>query len=153
MASAVAAIASALGGARSNPNTKSTVTIGDNVIHALGVHFGVHNQHDYTGMPQMGSLACTIDITVDMHDVNSMSFGTIRSLFGLVNGVDSTKIQDCKIEYWIDETMQDAICVFVFRAWVTSFSTSSTPGTNHTLMLSLQPELDQGKFIKIDIQN
>ena len=122
-------------------------------LNALSVSFGLHNQHGYNGMPQMGALACNINVTIDMHDTLGLPFGAIKSLFELVNGVDSSKIQDVKITYWTDEARVDAICVFSFRAWVATFNASSSPQANHTLTLSLQPELDQGKFIKIDLQN
>lgn len=147
------AAAAVMGLAHTNPNTKTSVAIGGLTLNALSVQFAVHNQHSFDGMPQMGALACAIDVSLDMHDTVSLPFTAIRSLFDLVNGVDSSKIQDVKITYWTDESKTDVICVFSFRAWVASFTTVSNPQANHTLTLHLQPELDQGKFIKIDVRN
>lgn len=150
---AVSKLMGGMGGANTSPNTKTSVSIGGTTLNALSVNFAVHNQHGFDGMPQMGALACAIDVVIDMHDTTSLPFTAIRTLFDLVNGVDSSKIQDVKITYWTDESKSDAICVFAFRAWVASFVTVSSPLANHTLNLHLQPELDQGKFIKIDVRN
>ena len=150
---AASAAMGAMGMANINPSTKTSVGIGGLTLNTLSVQFAVHNQHSFDGMPQMGALACAIDISLDMHDTASLPFTAIRSLFDLVNGVDSSKIQDVKITYWTDESKTDVICVFAFRAWVASFTTVSNPQANHTLTLHLQPELDQGKFVKIDVRN
>ncbi len=101
----------------------------------------------------MGSLACTFDLTIDMHDTINLPFGKLAKLFELANLVTRDKIVDISIFYWSDDSQQDAICVYKFRGWVSNFNSVSGAGSNHTLHLSLQPALSKEHFVKIDIGN
>ena len=63
------------------------------------------------------------------------------------------KVKDIKIEFWSDERKQEAICVFNFRGWISSFFAISSEESNHILSLTLQPELTAQNFTKITMSN
>ena len=101
----------------------------------------------------MGSLVCSMSLSVDMHDNRNMPFSTVQQLFVLANRVTRDKVKQIKVEYWTDESQLDALCVYQFRGWLSSFSTSSGSGTNHILNISLQPALDSQHFIDLQLSN
>lgn len=82
-----------------------------------------------------------------------MPFATLTKLFDLGKLVTRDKIRDIKIEYWTDESQQDAICVCKFRGWISSFFIDSNSGSNHLLTLTLQPELDPKNFVNLQMSN
>lgn len=131
----------------------ASVTIDGMKFDALSTHVGLSTTHDDRGMPMMGSLTCSISVTVDMHDSGNLPFSTLQQLFGFANGVVSSKVKPIKIEYWTDETQTDALCVYQFKGWVSNFSTMSGGGANHILSLSLQPALDTKNFTDLQISN
>lgn len=131
----------------------TTVTIDGNKFNALATHVGLSTMHDELGMPLMGSQSASISVTVDIHDNENMPFGVLNSLFGLANQLTRDKIKDMKIEYWTDENKQDAICVYQFSGWISSFYTVSGAGSNHILSLTLQPALDEKQYIDVKMSN
>jgi hypothetical protein len=135
-----------------NPSI-SSVTIDGDTFNAQAVHFGVSTIHDHIGMPQMGTLACSINITVDMHDTENMPFATLQNLFTIASTVTKDSIKDIKIEFWKDESQQDAICTYSFRGWISNFSNSSGGGSNHALNISIQPALGKNQFVEIAMGN
>ena len=135
-----------------NPSV-SSVTIDGETFDALSVHFSVSTTHGGVGMPMMGSLVCSIEVTVDMHDTDNMPYATLQKLFNLASTVTSDSIKDIKIQFWTDETQQDAICTYSFKGWIAHYSNSSGSGSNHTLSMSLQPALDEKQFVNITMGN
>ncbi len=146
-----------------SPNIAS-VTIGEDTFRAVGVHFGVSTLHDgVSGMPMMGTAACDIIVLVDMNDRINISFSALRNLFDLAFLVNRQKIRDIKLTFWSDDAAQDVICSYTFRGWVSSYVTSTgasrsaetgaASGGNHILTLTLQPELDQKQYMKIELGN
>jgi len=133
--------------------SQTTVTIDGNKFNAMGTHVGVSTTHDEHGMPLMGSQLCTISVTVDIHDTVNVPFSTLSSLFDLSNRLTKDKIRDIKIEYWVDENKQDAVCVYQFKGWISSFNTISGSGSNHILSLTLQPTLDSSQYMNINLSN
>ncbi len=95
--------------------SNATVSIDGNSFNALSTHLGVASHHDYVGMPMMGSLMCTIDCTVDMHDTGNLPFATLQSLFQIASNVTRESVKDIKITFWTDESQTDAICTYSFR--------------------------------------
>jgi hypothetical protein len=135
-----------------NPSI-SSVTIDGETFNALSVHFSVATTHGNIGMPMMGSLVCSIEVMVDMHDTVNMPYATLQKFFNLASTVTSDSIKDIKIEFWTDETQQDAICTYSFKGWISHYSNVSGSGSNHTLSLSLQPALDDKQFVNITMGN
>jgi hypothetical protein len=135
-----------------NPSI-SSVTIDGEKFNALSTHFSISTSHGNIGMPQMGSLACAMEITVDMHDTDNMPYARLQKLFNLASTITRDSIKDIKIQFWTDESQQDAICTYSFQGWISHFSNSSGSGANHTLNLSLQPALDEKQFVNIAMGN
>ncbi|MGI4830342.1 MAG: hypothetical protein ACRYFU_19400 [Janthinobacterium lividum] len=135
-----------------NPSV-SSVTIDGTTFNALSVHLSVSSTHGNVGMPMMGSLVCSMEVTVDMHDTENMPYTTLQTLFKLASTLTKDSIKDMKIEFWTDETQQDAICTYTFQGWIAHYSNSSGGGSNHILNLSLQPALDEKQFVNIIMGN
>ncbi len=135
-----------------NPSV-SSVTIDGDTFNALSVHVSVSTIHGSVGMPSMGALACSMEVTVDMHDTENMPYATLQKLFNLASTVTRDSIKDIKIQFWTDDSQQNAICTYSYRGWIAHYSTSSGGGSNHTLSLSLQPELDAKQFVNITMGN
>ena len=90
--------------------SNATVTVNGNKFDAFSAHMGVETIADHTGMPLMGAPQYTIDCAVNMHDTQNLPFGTLNSLYQLANLVTKDKIVDIRVEFWADESQQDAIC-------------------------------------------
>lgn len=135
-----------------NPSVTS-VTIDGETFNALSTHISLSTTHGGVGMPMMGSLVCAIEVTIDMHDTENISFATLQKLFVLASTVVKDSIKDIKIQFWTDESQLDAICTYSFRGWISHYSNTSGGGSNHTLNLSLQPELDAKQFVNITMGN
>ncbi len=58
-----------------------------------------------------------------------------------------------KVEFWKDDTQQDALCTYTFQGWIAHFGTTSGGGANHTLALSLRPALDPKQYIHVKLGN
>ena len=63
-----------------NPS-HATVTIDEMRFDALSTHVGISIAHDDRGMPLMGSVVCSMSVTVDIHDTGNLPFGTLQQLF------------------------------------------------------------------------
>ncbi len=101
----------------------------------------------------MGSVACAIDIQVDINDTTNMRFATLRSLFDLANIVTRDKVKDMKIDFWTDDSRSDVVCSYSFQGWISRFHINSSGDANHTLSLSLVPSLTREQYHKIDMSN
>ncbi len=133
--------------------SNATITIDGETFQALTAHVEFATHHDDRGMPLMGSMKCGISAVIDMHDTGNVSFAKLAKLYELSLQLTRDKIKDIKIAYWVDDAQQDALCTYTFRGWISLFSTSSGQGSNHTLRLHLQPELDPKQFINIALGN
>jgi hypothetical protein len=101
----------------------------------------------------MGTVSCNIHIEVDMHDTDNLPFATLQKLFSIASTVTAESIKDIKIIFWKDEDQHDAICTYSFRGWISDFSNNSGGSSNHTMNLSIQPELGSRQVLKIAIGN
>jgi len=133
--------------------SNATVTVDGNKFNAFSAHVGIDTPHDLTGMPAMGGSRHTIDCCVNMHDTVNMPFGTLNRLYDLANIVTRDKIVDMKIEFWSVESQQDAICTYSFRGWISAFHTTRGGSGNHTLAMTLVPELNQQQYVDLQMGN
>ena len=142
--------------------TIASVTIGGTDLNAIGIHFGMGTVGDgISGMPLMGSLNCAIAVVVNLNDQVNVPFDKLNTLFNLAYIVTRDKIQDIKLIFWADDAKQDVICTYTFRGWISNYVTATGSSrnsgegdsTNHILTLTLQPELDQKQFVKIQLGN
>ena len=144
----------------------ASVTIGDETFRALGVHFGVSTLHDgNSGMPMMGTAVCDIMVLVDMNDRKNVPYATLKALFDLALHVNREKTRKIIITFWSDDAAQDVICTYSFEGWLSNYVTTTgagggsgrsgggSSGANHLLTLTLQPVLDAGQHVKIEMGN
>lgn len=132
----------------------TTVTIDGLSFNAYTANVSLATTADMAGMPGMGSLQAAVHVVVDMHDNLNMPFTTLKHLFDLATVVTRDKVKNIKIEYWQDESRQDALCVYSFKGWISNWNTGSGgSGSNHTLQISLQPALDTESFTDLQMSN
>ena len=154
---------------------RCTVTIDGTKFDAVTTSVKFGTEKDKAGMPQMGSLTTEIRVWADFHDDTNLPFGTVKKFFDLANVVTRDKIKDMKIEFWKDDSHQDALCSYAFKGWVSRFETSNpsdstrtiklnngdaektfqgiAPNLNHMLVLDLEPVLNQENFTNIKMSN
>ena len=142
---------------------RSTVTVDGTKFDAVSTVVAFHTDKDRAGMPQMGSLQTNIRVWVDFHDDTNLPHSALKKLFDLSNVVTRDKIKDIKIEFWKDDSHQDALCSYSFKGWISCFHTSN-PGAgsfqgaqddqiNHLLVMDLEPALNQQNFKDVSLSN
>jgi hypothetical protein len=147
---------------------RSTITIAGKKFDAVSTQVVFNTLKDRAGMPEMGSLSTSIRVWVDFHDDVNMPNGTLKELFELANVVTREKIKEMKVEFWKDDSKQDALCSYSFKGWISRFETSnlmpdaapqSSGSTlpqstiNHLLVMDLEPALNQQNFKEISMSN
>lgn len=144
--------------------SNTTCTIGGNSFDALEIMFALETTPDHAGMPQMGSLQSIIRVVVDISDTQNMPFGTLQNLFKSATPATAQSVQDCKVEYWQDDSKQNALCSVKFKGWVSGFQTVNPSGAlndassqgqviNQMLVIDLQPSLNQNNFPSFTFSN
>ena len=116
-------------------------------------------------MPQMGSLNTTIRAYVDFHDDTNLPFSTLTHLFYLANVVTRDKVKPIKLEFWKDDSHQDALAAYQFNGWISGYHTlnpyqsdeqlanENHSGVNHVLVLDIEPVMNQQNFSDITLTN
>lgn len=151
---------------------RCTVTIDGTKFDAVSTSVRFTSEKDRAGMPQMGSLLTFIRVVADLHDDKNLPFDAIKKFFNLANVVTRDKIKAMKIEYWKDDSHQDALCSYAFNGWVSRFETSNPhpvgndgggdsandpvqafSSLNHVLVMDLEPTLNQQNFKDIKLSN
>lgn len=148
---------------------RCTVTIDSTKFNAVASSVRFKTEKDRSGMAQMGSLSTSIRIWADFHDDTNLPNSALKKMFELANVVTRDKIKDVKIEYWKDDSHQDALASYSFKGWISRFETSNPhalassadenehplppQGINHLLVLDLEPALNQQNFNEIKLSN
>ena len=141
---------------------RSTVTIDGTKFNAVSVVVAFQTDKDRAGMPQMGSLNTNIRVWVDFHDDTNLPHSALKKLFNLSNVVTRDKVKDMKIEFWKDDSQQDALCSYSFKGWISAFQTCNPVNefenakddqVNHLLVLDLEPAMNQQNFRDISMSN
>jgi hypothetical protein len=144
---------------------RSTCTIDSHKFDCLSISVSFSTDKDRAGMPQMGSLATNIHVYVDFHDDTNIPFSTVNSLFTLANVVTRDKVKPIKLEFWKDDSHQDALVSYNFNGWISGFHTinpyqsedqlagTNHAGVNHILVLDLEASLNQQNFQDITLSN
>ena len=146
-----------------------TVTIDGTKFNAVSTSVRFNTEKDRSGMAQMGSLTSSIRVWADFHDDGNLPNSALKKFFGLANVVTRDKIKDMKIEFWKDDSQQDALCSYSFKGWISRFETSNPhdlslshtnsdhpappEGLNHMLLMDLEPALNQQNFKEISMSN
>jgi hypothetical protein len=149
---------------------RCTVTIDGTKFGAVTSSVQFSTAKDHNGIPQMGSLNTMIRVWVDFHDDQNMPFSAIKKLFDMANVVTMDKIKPMKIEFWKDDSRQDALCTYSFNGWIRRFETTNpvdaagnddasgmfadiAPQLNHLLILDLEPAMNQKNYKEIKMSN
>jgi hypothetical protein len=148
---------------------RCTVTIDGTKFDAVATSVKFTTEKDRSGSAQMGSLQTSIRVWADFHDDTNLPHASVKKLFELANVVTREKITDMKIEYWKDDSHQDALAAYSFKGWISRFETSNPlplaageysdghpaapAGLNHMLVLDLEPTLNQQNFKEITLGN
>jgi hypothetical protein len=152
---------------------RCTVTIDGTKFDAVSTSVRFGTDKDKTGMAQMGSLTTEIRVWADFHDDKNLPFSDLKKFFNLANVVTRDKIKDMKVEFWKDDSKQDALCSYAFKGWISRFETSNpsssntqinvadddkhfqgiAPPLNHRLVLDLEPVLNQENFKEVKMSN
>jgi len=148
---------------------RCTVTIDGTKFNAVATSVRFTTEKDRAGMAQMGSLRTSIRVWGDFHDDQNLPHSALKKFFDLANVVTRDKIKDMKIEFWKDDSHQDALCSYSFKGWVSRFETSNPhlvssgdgdgdhpaapDNLNHMLVLDLEPALNQANFKEITMSN
>jgi len=144
---------------------RATCTIDGNKFGAVEVDVTFETAKDGAGMPQMGSLKTKIQVVVDFHDDKNLPYSSLSKLFELAKVVTRDKVKEMKLEYWKDDSHQDALVVYKFKGWISGFHTCNPAGTdggtgadahvnlNHMLVMDLEPVLNQANFKDVTLTN
>ena len=153
---------------------RTTVTIDGLKFQAVTTSVKFNTEKDRSGTATMGSLATSIRVWADLHDTVNLPFGTVKHFFDLANVVTREKIKPVKIEFWKDDSQQDALISYSFNGWIRRFETSNpldflpkaqavstrdmlaegaAPSLNHMLVLDIEPSLNQANFGAVQLSN
>jgi hypothetical protein len=148
---------------------RSTVTVDGTKFDAISTQVIFNTMKDRAGMPEMGSLTTTIRVWIDFHDDTNLPHSALKKLFDLSNVVTREKIKDVKIEFWKDDSHEDALCSYSFKGWISRFETANplpmaspqtsaasadpTSTVNHLLTIDLEPAINQANFKEITMSN
>lgn len=153
---------------------RATITIDGTKFDAVSTSVKFNTQKDRSGVAQMGSLATRIRIWADLHDDVNLPFSSVKKFFDLSNVVTRDKIKPVKIEFWKDDSHQDALLTYNFNGWIRRFETSNpldflpggplptsddalvdgaAPKLNHMLILDIEPAMNQQNFQDIQVSN
>ncbi len=150
---------------------RCTVTVDGTKFGAVSTSVQFSTEKDRSGVPQMGSLSTVIRVWADFHDDQNLPFSAVKKMFDLANVVTTDKIKPMKIEFWKDDSRQDALCSYSFNGWIRRFETTNpielsaldkemeaefrsiSPDLNHVLVLDLEPAMNQQNFKDIKMSN
>lgn len=88
-----------------------------------------------------------------MQDNANLTFDKVQYLFDHSHSMTSDKIKDCKVTFWQDDSRDIALSTFAFKGWIAHFGIMSGGGSNHLLVLKLQPRPDEKQFVNISHGN
>jgi hypothetical protein len=157
---------------------RCTVTIDGTQFDAVSTSVSFTTQSDQSGMPLMGSLNTEVVVWSDFHDIQNLPFSTLQKFFNMANVVTRSNIKAMKIEFWQDESKQNALVSYSFNGWIQRFEMVNpssvtagldldlsngqddwttfqglAPQLNHMLVLGLQPAMNQQNFGSIQQSN
>jgi hypothetical protein len=138
---------------------RCTVTIDGTKFEAVSAQVVFTTDKDHAGMPEMGSLRSRIRVWADFHDDKNLPYSSLQKFFELANVATRDKIKDMKIEFWKDDTHEDALCCYKFKGWISNYEVSNPPlqmagggeALNHMLVMDLEPVMNQQNYPDIQL--
>src|SRR5206468_6318001 len=82
---------------------------------AVSCEVKITTDNERAGMPQMGSLQTHTLVIADLHDDKNLPFSAVKKFFTLANVVTRDKIKNVKVEYWKDDSHQDALASYAYK--------------------------------------
>ena len=117
----------------------------------------------------MGSFKGEFEIWMDMSDTDAMPFDKVKKLFDLANVVTQDKQVTCKVEIYLDESLELCLASCSFKGWISDLifmnpmaNTSMQSGTgstdpastlNSVCKLTLVPVLHTGAAAELTLSN
>ena len=132
-----------------------SVTVDGTKFNAIEAIYSMATQKDAAGMPVLQTLATGVHVRVDLNDDKNIPFGTIKKMFDLGNVPDRSKLKEIKVEFWKDDTMEDVICTYKFKGWISMFRVQNAGGGNynHLLEMELTPIINKENYQEVTIGN
>ena len=143
-------------------------TIDGTQFNAIECVFTMKTQKDAAGMPVLQTLQTQVKVFVDIFDVTNFPYEHTQKMFELANVPDRTKVKDIKLEYWKDDTMQDVVCSYKFKGWISRFEVynpvlalhdhpkvadAADRVYNHVLYMELEPIVNKENYQEVQISN
>jgi hypothetical protein len=146
---------------------RSVININGIEFHAHACEIRVGTAKDELGLPQMGTQATKICVSVDVSDEVNMPFDKIQGLYELSNIVTSDKIVGMTFSFLRDENPDNVIVSFQLEGWISLFAVSNymTPAgdpeapdsgvglMNDRLYLEIEPRVNEMNYKEITIGN
>ena len=142
-----------------------SVTIDGTNFSTIETVFAMGTDKETTGVPVSQTLKTKVHVWVNVANDQNFPFEHIKKMFDLANIPDRSKFKEMKIEFWEDERMQDVICSYKFKGWISKFEvynglpqqamvTDAANGTyNNVLHMQLEPILSHGSSQEVMISN
>lgn len=134
-----------------------SLTVDGTKFNAFDAVYAMGTQKDAAGMPVLQTLSTAVHVRVDLNDDKNIPFGTIKKLFDLGNVPDRSKLKEMKVEFWKDDKMDDVICSYKFKGWISMFRISNqnngATGFNHVLDMELTPIVNRENYQEVAISN
>jgi hypothetical protein len=145
-----------------------SVTVDGTKFNTVEAIFAMGTQKDATGMPVLQTLNTKVHVWVDLFDDQNFPFNNIKKMFDLANVPDRNKLKEIKVEFWKDDRMEDVICSYKFKGWISKFEVynpvlqltdhpmmTDAAGRvyNHVLRMELEPIINKENFQEVTISN
>ena len=145
-----------------------SITVDGTKFNAIEAVYEMTTQKDAAGMPVLQTLDTNVKVWIDVFDDKNAPFDTIKKLFDLANVPDRSKLKEMKIEYWKDDRMEDVICSYKFKGWISRFElynpvlalpnhplVTDAAGRvyNHVLFLEMEPIVNKENYQEVSIGN
>ena len=145
-----------------------SVTIDGTKFNTIETFFAMGTQKDAAGMPVLQTLNTKVKVFVDLFDDQNFPFDSTKQMFDLANVPDRDKLKDMKIEFWKDDRMEDVVCSYGFKGWISKFEVynpvlelneqpmvtdAAGRGYNHVLYMELEPIINKENMQEVKISN
>src|SRR5262245_6332745 len=147
---------------------KVSVTIDGTKFNTIETVFAMSSPRNATGVPGQSALQTKVHVWVDLCDDRNFPFDSIKKMFDLANVPDPSKFKEIKLEFWKDDRMQDVICSYKFKGWISMFEVynpvlevpehpivtdTADRVYNHVLHMKLEPVLGMDSYREVTISN
>ena len=141
-----------------------TIDFMDISFDAFAVHVGLAHtpEMDRFVVPSAGRPNADIRVYADMYYAGSISYEILSRFMNACLDVNAENVSDTKLYLWADESHQDALITFSFKAWVAEvtigsivpedamrLTTTREPMLNYVMGIRFEPIIDEQHGINI----